>query len=83
MTVEERVQEILLDILDVKKEDIVPTATFEDLGVKSIDLVDIMIACENAFGISIEEGKVSELVTIQQVIDFLKSEIGRASADQA
>lgn len=83
MTVEERVQEILLDILDVKKEDIVPTATFEDLGVKSIDLVDIMIACENAFGIEIEEGKVSELVTVQQVIDFLKSEIRRASAGQA
>ncbi len=83
MTVEERVQEILLDILDVKKEDIVPTATFEDLGVKSIDLVDIMIACENAFGIEIEEGKASELVTVQQVVDFLKSEIRRASAGQA
>ena len=76
MDVERKVKEILLEILDIKEEDIVPTATFiDDLKATSIDLVEILTAFQNTFDININESQASRLKTVQDAIDLIKASI--------
>jgi acyl carrier protein len=76
MIVEDKVKEILLDILDVQEKDVVPSASFiDDLSATSIDLVEILTAFQNTFDINIDESQASKLKTVQDGIDLIKSAI--------
>jgi acyl carrier protein len=78
MTVEEQVKEVLLEILDVKEEDIAPTATFiDDLKATSIDLVEIFTAFQNTFDVNIDEAQVAKVKTVQDAIDLVKSAVAQ------
>ena len=79
--VQEKVREILLEILDVKEEDIVPTAKFiDDLQATSIDLVEILTAFQNTFDVSIDDEQAAKLTTVQDAVDFLQSAISQKEA---
>jgi len=81
MTVEEKVKEILLRILDIKEEEIVPQASFiQDLHATSIDLVEIFTAFENAFDVEIDSKVGEKIITVQNAIDFLKSALDQKGA---
>lgn len=62
----EKIRDLLADHLEMDAEEITEETTFEDLGVDSLDTVEIMMEMEDEFGIEIkpaEAGKsVSELV---------------------
>jgi acyl carrier protein len=74
VNVEEKVKEVLLEILDVKEEDIVPSTTFvDDLKATSIDLVEIVTALQNTFDVNIDETQVAQMRTVQDAVDFLKA----------
>jgi acyl carrier protein len=76
--VEEKVKEILLEILDIREEDISPTASFvDDLKATSIDLVEIVTALQNAFDVEINEATAARLRTPQDAVDFLKVAIAQ------
>jgi len=78
MTVEEKVKEILLEILDIKEEDIVPTARFiDDLGATSIDLVEILTALQNAFDVNISETEAAQIATVQDAVDYIKAALDK------
>jgi acyl carrier protein len=78
MSIEDKVKEILLEILDVKEEDIVPQASLTDnLGATSIDLVEIRTAFENTFDINIDDARASNFKTVQDAIDLLAAAIQR------
>lgn len=80
--VEAKVKEVLLEILDIKEDDIVPTARLnDDLNAASIDLVDIVAALENTFDVDVDEAQVMKLQTVQDTIDIFKAAI--AAKDQA
>ena len=69
MGIEERVIDIVNDILEVEatKED-----TFEDLYMDSLDLVEIIIECEQEFGYPITDDKVQNLKTVGDLVDLIK-----------
>jgi acyl carrier protein len=72
------VKKILLEILDVKEEEIVPTATFiDDLKATSIDLVEIFTAFENAFDVHIDSTEAGRVKTVQDAIDLLQSALAQ------
>ena len=80
-SVEEKVNEIVLQILDVKAEDIVPTAYFIDnLSATSIDLVEILTAFQNMFDVNIEEEDAAKMKTVQDAVDLLKAAIAQKKA---
>jgi len=80
-TVEEKVKELVLDILDVKPEALVPSAKFiEDLSATSIDIVEIVTAIQNSFDVDITDEEAEKVRTIQDAVDFLKEAIAKKDA---
>jgi acyl carrier protein len=74
--VEAKVKEVLLEILDVKAEQIVPLARFvDDLNATSIDLVEIVAALQNTFDVDIDDAQVARLRTVQDAVDFFTAAI--------
>lgn len=69
MGIEEIVIDIVNDVLGVEatEED-----TFEDLYMDSLDLVEIIIECEQEFGYPITDDKVQNLKTVEDLINLIK-----------
>ncbi len=74
MTLEERVIKVVMEQLDVTKEECVPEASFiDDLGADSLDLVELIMEMEEAFGIEIADEELEKIRTIKDILEFLKN----------
>jgi acyl carrier protein len=74
MTVEEQVKQIIMEQLNVTEEECVPEAKFiDDLGADSLDLVELIMAMEDHFGLEISDDELAQISTIQNVIDYITS----------
>ena len=74
MTLEEKVIDLIVEQLDVTREECVPEASFiDDLGADSLDLVELVMEMEETFGLTIADSELEKIRTIKDVIDFLKS----------
>jgi len=74
MTLEEKVIKLVMEQLDVTREECVPEASFiDDLGADSLDLVELIMEMEEVFGIEIADEELEKIRTIKNVIEFLKS----------
>jgi acyl carrier protein len=80
MSIDEKVIEIIVEQLDVTREECVPEASFiEDLGADSLDLVELIMAMEENFGIEISDEELQKIRTIQDAINYIKKKKGLAS----
>ena len=80
MSIDEKVIEIIVEQLDVTREECVPEASFiEDLGADSLDLVELIMAMEENFGVEISDEELQKIRTIQDAINFIKKKKGLAS----
>ena len=79
MSIEEKVIEIIVEQPDVTREECVPEASFiEDLGADSLDLVELIMAMEENFGIEISDEELQKIRTIQDAISYIKKKKGLA-----
>lgn len=69
MSIETRVINIINDVLGVEAsvED-----TFDDLYADSLDLVEIIIECEQEFGYPIRDDKAQNLKTVGDLVNLIK-----------
>jgi acyl carrier protein len=75
--VEKRVIKIICEQLDVDEKDVVPEASFvDDLGADSLDQVELIMAMEETFDISIPDEDAEKIGTVQDTIDYIKNVIG-------
>ena len=73
MTLEEKVIGIIMEQLDVTREECVPEASFlDDLGADSLDLVELIMEMEETFDIQIADNELEKIRTIKDVLDYLK-----------
>jgi acyl carrier protein len=58
---------------EIEKEKLHPQAhIFQDLGIDSLDIVDLVVALQKSFGVSIRnEEKVRNIRTLQDIYDFI------------
>jgi len=74
MTLEEKVIELIVEQLDITKEECVPEASFlDDLGADSLDLVELIMEMEETFDLEVADDELEKIRTVQDVINFLKS----------
>ena len=74
MTLEEKVIGIIMEQLDVTREECVPEASFiDDLGADSLDLVELIMEMEETFSIQITDNELQQIRSIRDVLDFLRN----------
>ncbi len=72
MPVEEKVKNIVAEKLSVEPDEVVPDASFvDDLGADSLDLVELIMAMEEAFDIEISDEEAEKLQTVRDAINYI------------
>ena len=73
MSVEEKIVSIIAEKLSVEPDEVVPQASFvDDLGADSLDLVELIMAMEEAFDKEISDEEAEKLQTVQDAINYIK-----------
>jgi acyl carrier protein len=73
MGIDAKMTGIIASQLSVAKEKVVPEASFvDDLGADSLDLVELVMAMEEEFGLEIADEDAEKMQTVQDAIDFVK-----------
>ena len=73
MSVEEKIVKIIAEKLSVEPDEVVGQASFvDDLGADSLDLVELIMAMEEAFDTEISDEDAEKLQTVQDAINYIK-----------
>jgi acyl carrier protein len=70
-----KINKVFEESFEIEKERLVPQAhIFTDLGLDSLDIVDLVVALQNTFGVKIRnEEKVRDIRTLQDIYQFISS----------
>ena len=70
----ETLKNILVEELQLDPEEVKPEAELtNDLGINSIELADLVLMCEDKFGVEIEDDDIQQFVTIADVVSYLEA----------
>ncbi len=70
----ETVKKLLVDELNANEDDITVNAELaNDLGINSLELADLVYACEEKFGITIEDDDLRGFITVGDVVNYIES----------
>ncbi len=76
LPVDERVRELICEQLSVAPDEVTPEATFVgDLSADSLDMVELMMALEEQFGIDISEDQAERIQTVGDAVAFIEQRI--------
>lgn len=74
--IEEKVRNFLVEDLEVEEENIAPDAKLkDDMGIDSLDFVDIVVIVEKTFGFKIKPEEMAGVQTLSQFCDYIQSKI--------
>ncbi|OFQ17505.1 acyl carrier protein [Prevotella sp. HMSC073D09] len=77
--IEEKVREFLIEDLEIDEEKIVPEGKLkDDLGIDSLDFVDIVVIVEKKFGFKIKPEEMAGITTLKQFCDYIESKVNNA-----
>lgn len=68
----DKVKELLVDKFGVDEDDISPEATFDDLDLDSLDLVEFALAAEEELGVRISDEEAEQLDTLEDTVKLLE-----------
>lgn len=75
MDVLEKVKEIISEQLDIDIDKIILDSTFEEMDADSLDLVELVMALEEEFGIEITDEEIESIKTVGDVVNHIRSKI--------
>ncbi len=74
MSVRDKVKQIIMEQLGVEEEQVEDTASIvDDLGADSLDIVELVMAFEEAFDIEIPDGDAEKITTVKDAIDYIEA----------
>jgi len=72
----EKVNQFLINEIEIEEDLISPDALLtKDLGIDSLDVVDIVVIVEQVFGVKIKGEELKNVKTLLQFYDFIESKI--------
>ncbi len=70
--VEAKIKEIIVEQLNVDESEVTPDASFiDDLGADSLDIVELVMAIEEAFDIEIPDEDAEKIKTVKDAVDYV------------
>ena len=74
MSIPERVKQIIVEQLGVDESQVEPSASFvDDLGADSLDIVELVMAFEEAFDLDIPDDEAEKIKTVKDAIDYIEA----------
>ncbi len=74
MAVSEKVKQIIVEQLGVDEGQVDSTASFvDDLGADSLDIVELVMAFEEAFDLDIPDEDAEQIRTVKNAIDYIEA----------
>ena len=71
--IDEKVKQFLIEDFEIEEDKITPDAKLkDDLGVDSLDFVDIVVIVERLFGFKIVPEELAGVSTLQQFCDYIE-----------
>ncbi len=68
----EKVSKLLAEQLNVAEEAVTPEKEIiKDLGADSLDIVELMMALEDEYGVTLPDDEVVDVKTVQDIVDML------------
>ena len=76
--IESKVRDFLIEDLEVDEERIYPEAKLkEDVGIDSLDFVDIVVIVEKIFGFKIKPEEMKDVVTLQDLYGYISRKVNK------
>ena len=73
----EKIKKIIVDLLQVAEDNVTLESNFiDDLGADSLDLVELIMGIEEEFNIEIPDGEAEKVVTVGDVVEYIKENVG-------
>ncbi|MGE5653640.1 MAG: acyl carrier protein [Bacillota bacterium] len=73
MEIFEKVKAIVVQQLGVEEEKVTMEASFKsDLGADSLDLVELVMALEEEYGLEIPDEDAEKIVTVTDAVEYIK-----------
>ena len=70
----DRVKKIVVEHLGVEGEKVTEEASFiDDLGADSLDIVELVMAFEEEFGVEIPDDATEKITTVRDAIDYIET----------
>ena len=74
MSVEAKVKQIIVEQLQLSEEEVTAEASFiEDLGADSLDLTELIMAFEEAFGVEIADEDAQKILKVKDAINYIEA----------
>ncbi len=71
---EDKVKQIIVEQLGVDEAEVTPSASFtDDLGADSLDIVELVMAFEEAFEIEIPDEAAEKIKTVKDAVDYVNA----------
>ena len=75
--IEAKVRNFMIEDLEIDEEKINPDANLmKDLGIDSIDFIDIVVIVEKTFGVKIKSEEMAGVDTFSKFCDYIESKVG-------
>ena len=75
--IEEKVRNFLIEDLEIDEEKIADDAKLkDDMGIDSLDFVDIVVIVEKNFGFKIKPEEMAGVTTLRQCCDYIERKVG-------
>lgn len=72
MSAADKVKEIIVEQLSIEEDQVTSEASFtEDLGADSLDIVELVMALEEEFGLEIPDEDAEKIATVQDAVDYI------------
>jgi acyl carrier protein len=72
MAVFDKIKDIVVDQLDVDEEEVTMETSFEDLDADSLDIVELIMALEEEFGIEIPDEDAEKLTSVGEAVKYIE-----------
>jgi acyl carrier protein len=78
MSVEQKVKQIIVEQLGVDESQVDGSASFvDDLGADSLDIVELVMAFEEAFELDIPDEDAEKIASVKDAIDYIEAKMAK------